>query len=169
MSFFCEARVRGEVEYTLGETTFYECKPCSAEAVPVPTGYEGPAICTDCLGRQLHGGDWLGWFDGPTPPDAPTTDSAAFYTAVLNAYKEEFPGVVAATPDVLRAWLQAQLAAAEEEEKKTKKAELLAAWHAADEWIRTAGAGAGDRFAEFLQKVQEKMAIETELQALEQQ
>lgn len=167
MSLFCEARVRGEVEYTLGEKTFYECRPCSEIAVPAPTGYEGPAICVDCLGRQLHGGEWLGYFDGPTPPDAPTTDSAAFYAALLDAYREEFPGVVAATPGALRAWFQAQLAASEEEEKKARKVELVNAWHAADEWVRSTQACAGHRFGEFLQKVQEKMAIEEELRSLE--
>ena len=167
MSLFCEARVRGEVEYTLGEKVFYECRPCGELAVPAMTGYEGPAVCVDCLARQLEGGDWLGWFDGPTPPDAPTTDSAAWYAALLDVYREEFPGAVAATPGALRAWFQSQLAASEEEEKKARKEELVAAWHAVDAWMRETDACAGHRFSEFLQKVQEKMVIEAELRALE--
>ncbi len=168
MSLFCEARIKGEVEYTLGDRTFYECRPCGAEAVPVMTGYEGPAVCVDCLARQLAGGeDWWGFYDGTTPADAPTTDSAAWYATLLSVYQEEHPGVVAATPGILRAWFQKQLTASEEEEKKTRKEELVTAWHAADAWIRATDACAGNRFSEFLQKVQEKMTIETELRALE--
>ena len=165
MASACEARVRGEVEYTLGDRTFYECRPCGAVATAAESGE--PAICVECLARRLAGQEWWGFYDGPTPAGAPTTDSAAWYAALLDVYREEHPGVVAATPGALRAWFQAQLAASEEEEKKARKEELLAAWHAADAWIRATQAGAGERFSEFLQKVQEKMVIEGELRALE--
>ena len=166
MSIFCEARVKGEVEYTLGEATFYDCKPCGAEAVPVPTGYEGPAICVDCLARQLAGGpDWLGYFDGPTPPDAPTTDSAAFYAALLDVYRESYPGV-AASPGTLRSWFQGQLALAEASEKEEQREELKREWIALDEELMSSGASAGNNFGLFYRSIARKMEIEEELKRL---
>ncbi len=171
MAAICQARVKGEIEYTLGEKAFYECRPCGSatEATPAAeAAEEEPPLCRECLDRLAAGAaDWWGYYDCATPADAPTTDSPSFYAALFEAYKEEHADALESevTPGQLRAWFAAQLAAAEEEEKEEARAQARAAWHAADNWLRGegAGAGAGDRFGQFLAQVQQQMAAEAVL------
>ena len=160
----CDARVRGNTSYTIGERTFYQGIQCGQEAtkkICVDNGEAFVTVCNRCLRDFLCKKDWLGFFDGSIPPEADVIESKLYFDTVLEVYKEENPKVISVTPKDLRKWIEDILQKGDIEEKKEA---LMSEKKSLNKWISEYRQ---ENFSEFVKAVKRKIEIDSELQLLE--
>lgn len=159
----CDARVKGNTSYTIGEKTFYDTKKCIQPAKKKMSVDDGDAhlnICDACLRVFLTRKEWLGFFDCTLPPK--TEDiigSKIYYDTLLEAYKEDHPEVENVAPGTLRKWIEDLLKEGEKEERRDELLKEL-------EEINKEIPGSRPEFSKFLSLVKKKLEIETELKSL---
>lgn len=164
MSFTkCEARVRGNTSYTIGEITFYQGKQCEEEAtkkICVDNGDAFMTVCNKCLREFLCKKNWLGFFDGSIPSETNIIESKLYLDTLLEVYKEENPHDTSITPGKLRFWIEEIVRKGELEEKKEA---LLAEKESLTKSIEVSRK---ENFSEFVKAVKRKIEIDTELTKL---
>jgi hypothetical protein len=159
----CDARVKGNTSYSIGDHTFYQSKKCEnpgKKKMSVDDGQAHLNICDTCLRVFLNRKEWLGFFDCSLPANSKEiVGSKVYYDTVLEVYKEEHPGVEWVPPGILRKWIEDLVKEGDAEERKEEIQKEL-------EEINTKIPGSRSVFSEFVRLIKQKMELEKELNTL---
>ncbi len=159
----CDARVKGNTSYSIGDHTFYQPNKCDNPAKKKMSVDDGQAhlnICDTCLRVFLNRKDWLGFFDCTLPGKADVVGSKHYYDTVLEVYKEELRIPHSnPSPGVLRKWIEDLVKEGENEERKEEIQKEL-------EEINKKIPESRSVFSEFVRLIKQKMELEKELKSL---
>jgi hypothetical protein len=169
----CDARVKGNTSYSIGDHTFYQPKKCDNPAKKKMSVDDGQAhlnICDTCLPVFLKRKEWLGFFDCALPGKADVVGSKHYYDTVLEVYREEHLDSNP-SPGVLRKWIEDLVKEGENEDfgsmpnpsfAEERKEEIQKELEEINKKIPESRSV----FSEFLRLIKQKMELEKELKSL---